>query len=101
MRDDYKILVNTELAREMQLLMPKQPKAVELMHLFLTEMDENNQAILRFSYLRDALGLDMHPVLDVARAIEGMGWLDSIVYDTDVLFAIVNKDYARIPPEQD
>jgi L-rhamnose isomerase len=100
MKDDFLIQVNLSFVREMRLLAPKQPKAVALMEEILAEMDEGNDSIIPLEYLCAALKLGVEPILDMARTIQQMGWLEAIVYDHEQLFAKVNKDYARVVQEE-
>lgn len=99
MRNDYELLINFDLLKEMRLLSVSQPKATQMMHLFLAEMDENNNAMVPLDILRFDLKLEMEPLLDMARTIQQMGWLSAIAYDTDVIFATVNPDLARLKTE--
>lgn len=94
MRKDDKLLINCDLFKEMRLLAVSQPKAAQMMHLFLAEMDENNNAMVLFDILRFDLKMELEPILDMARVIQQMGWLSALAYDADVIFATVNPDYA-------
>ena len=101
MKDNFLIQVNAGLAREMFDLRDTQPEAVALMELILSELDEDNHASLSQSNLAEMLALPPDTVLTLARGLMAWGWLDSVVFDCDVLFALVNKEYARVLPESD
>jgi len=95
MKNPSLVQITPEFFKEMRLLSVKHAKAVQLMHLLMEHMDEDNDAKLTFLELYRALDLDMHRVLYAARAIQQLGWLDALIYDTDVLSARINRDHAR------